>query len=190
MASDKMRCVFCKGKNDKIILFVGEKLKKCQEVLSVRVKYKLKYNDIKLPTQINETDGYHRQCYGSFTALMAKYRDLLSETEYVSNSSPPTSSNSEIACEVASSSSNSPEDVDQSLNNPSTSEHPHPTFNSEILREDAAPSLDSQTTLGDVASSSICDLSINENTANNEISDPNIEDIETGRRPKNVCFFL
>ncbi|KAK4883417.1 hypothetical protein RN001_006736 [Aquatica leii] len=86
MASDKMRCVFYKGKNNKIILFVGKKLKKCQEVLSVRVKYKLKYNNTKLPTQINETDGYHRQCYSSFTALIAKYRDLLSETDYASNS--------------------------------------------------------------------------------------------------------
>ncbi|KAJ3646300.1 hypothetical protein Zmor_023892 [Zophobas morio] len=116
MARDKKRCVFCNGTNDKITLFVSEKLKRCQEILSVRVKDKLKYNDTEFPAQINETDGYHRQCYSNFTALMKKYRDLLSEADYASNSSPPTSSNSQTACEAVSSNLNIPEDIDQSLN--------------------------------------------------------------------------
>ncbi|KAK4887133.1 hypothetical protein RN001_003404 [Aquatica leii] len=123
-----------------------------------------KYNDTKLPTQKNETDRYHRQCYSSFTALMAKYCDLLSETDYASNSSPPTSANSEIACEVASSNSNNPgQSQSQSLSDPSISGHSHLSSNSGILSEDAASSLDSQTTLDVAASSSTCDLSINEN---------------------------
>lgn len=90
MASDKIKCVFCKGHNDNIILSVGDKLNKCQQVLSVRVKYKLKYSDIELPTQINKTDGYHRQCYSSFTVLMAKYPYSSSETDYASNSTSLT----------------------------------------------------------------------------------------------------
>ncbi|CAF4875158.1 unnamed protein product [Pieris macdunnoughi] len=96
MANDKIKCVICKGHNDNLILFEGDKLKKCQQVLSVRVKHKLKYSDIELPTQINKTDGYHRQCYSSFTALMAKYRDTSSETDYASNFTSPTLSPSII----------------------------------------------------------------------------------------------
>lgn len=145
MASDKIRCVFCQDKNDKIILFVSEKLQKCQKVLSVREKYKLKYNDIKLPAEVNETDGYHRQCYSVFTALMTKYRDSLLETDFANNSSLPS--------------------------------------------EDAASSLNHQTTVDVAASSSIIHSSINENSSCNEISDTNIDDIETDRPCNNVCFF-
>lgn len=162
MASDKMKCIFCKGHKDKIILFVSDKLKKCQEVLSIRIKYKLKYSDIELPTEINNTDGYHRQCYSSFTALMAKYRDSSSETDVTSNSTLSSSipidigetltinvtqsSNSEIACEI-------PEDVAPNSNNQFTSGHPHTSSNSELLLENVASNLDSQPTL-DVATSS------------------------------------
>jgi len=72
--ANKMKCVFCKGKNEKIIIFEDEKLIKCKEVLSVRVKFNLKYNNVQLPDEVNTSDGYHRQCYSSFTALM---RDAL-----------------------------------------------------------------------------------------------------------------
>ena len=224
MDSDHMKCVFCKGHKDKIILFVVDKLKKCQEVLSIRVKYKLKYNDIELPTQINEADGYHRQCYSSFTALMAKYRDSSSEIDCTSKSTPETLSsntpidisktiarnttesvNSEIVCEVAPSSlihhttsddlelnlnkEIIPEDVAPNLNNQCMSGHTNLSVNSEVLSEDAASSLDSQTMLGDIASSSICDLSINETNVCDDNPDANIEYVETGRELKNVCFY-
>lgn len=89
------------------------------------MKYELKYSDIVLPTQINNTDGYHRQCYSTFTALMSKYRGSLSKADCTDNFTPHTSSssipvdlsetiaenviessNSEIPCEVGSSISN------------------------------------------------------------------------------------
>ncbi|CAB3237041.1 unnamed protein product [Arctia plantaginis] len=178
------------------------------------------HSDIELPTQINKTDGYHRQCYSSFTALMSKYRDLSSETDYGSNSTSLTLSPStpvDISetvprnvtqssyIEVASSSLDiqtksgdfelnlnskiTPEDVAPSSNNQSISRHPDLDFNREISSENAASNLDSQTTLEDVASSSTCDLSINETNDFNEIPDTNIEDIGKERQLKNVCFF-
>ncbi|KAK0176842.1 hypothetical protein PV328_000944 [Microctonus aethiopoides] len=208
MARDKMKCVFCKGHEDKIILFVSDKLKKCQEVLSIRVKYKLKYSDIVLPTQINNTDGYHRQCYSSFTALMTKYRGLLSEADCTSNSTPNNlsssipvdisetiaknlteSSNSEIPCEVGSSSSNGQTtsgDSEQSLNSKIIPEDV--ASNSNNLPEDVVLNLDIQSTL-DVATSSNCGLIINESNVCDDIFDINIEEIDTGRQVKNVCFY-
>ncbi|KAL3266799.1 hypothetical protein HHI36_010953 [Cryptolaemus montrouzieri] len=163
MASDKMKCVFCKGHKDKIILFVEDKLKKCQEVLSIRVKYKLKYNNIQLPTELNDTDGYHRQCYSSFTALMAKYRNSSLEIDYTSDSTPHSLSSSTL--------------VD---NSESTVKN----------LKGATSSLDYRTTLGDVDSSSTCDLSINETNICDDIPDTNTDGIETGRQLKNVCFIV
>lgn len=46
MASEKLKCVFCKDRNGKIITFVEDKLKKCKEVLQIRVNFKLKYNSV------------------------------------------------------------------------------------------------------------------------------------------------
>lgn len=224
MDGNKMKCVFCKRLEDKIILFEDVKLKKCQEVLRIRVKYNLKYNDIELPTEINKTDGYHRQCYSSFTALMAKYRHSSSEIDCTSKSTSDTLSantsinisettskntneklDSEIVREVASSSlidhttsndleltSNKeiiPEDVTSNLNNQCVSEHLELRVNSEVLSEDAASSLDSQTIVGNIASSSTCNLSINESNVCDNTTDANIENLETGRQLKNVCFY-
>lgn len=95
MASEKLKCVFCKDRNGKIITFVEDKLKKCKEVLQIRVNFKLKYNSVQLPEQVNDTDGYHRNCYSSFTALMTKYRNLseinFSSTVDLSSTSSSTS---------------------------------------------------------------------------------------------------
>lgn len=154
MASDKMKCVFCKEVNDKIIPFVVDNLKKCQEVLSVRVKYKLKYSNTELPTQINNSDGYHRQCYSSFTALMAKYRNLLSEKDYTNTSSPPTllsnisvDINKTIPRSVTSNSNDeiTSEDASSSSLSQITPEDAAPSSNSEIISEDGAPSSNTQT---------------------------------------------
>lgn len=68
MANKMVKCVFCNRIDNKIILFVEDKLKKCQEVLRIRLKYKLKYKETELPSKINEVEGYHRKCYSSFTA--------------------------------------------------------------------------------------------------------------------------
>ncbi|CAH0563094.1 unnamed protein product [Brassicogethes aeneus] len=138
---------------DKIILFVVDKLKKCQEVLNIRLKYKLKYSDIELPTEINKTDGYHRQCYGSFTALMAKYRDPSTEIDSTSKSTPHTlpsntaanvsetiaentteTLNSEIKSEVTAS----------SLIHHTTSDDLELILNKEIIPEDAVQNLNNQ----------------------------------------------
>ncbi|KAH0534606.1 hypothetical protein KQX54_005825 [Cotesia glomerata] len=93
MASEKLKCVFCKDRNGKIITFVEDKLKKCKEVLQIRVNFKLKYNSVQLPEQVNDTDGYHSNCYSSFTALMTKYRNL-SEINFSSTVDLPSTSSS------------------------------------------------------------------------------------------------
>lgn len=42
MASEKLKCVFCNDKNEKIKTFVEDTLKKCREVLQIRINFKLK----------------------------------------------------------------------------------------------------------------------------------------------------
>ncbi|KAF9407198.1 hypothetical protein HW555_012689 [Spodoptera exigua] len=59
----------------------------------------------KLPEQINDTDGYHRNCYNSFTALMAKYRNLSeinfsSAVDLPSTSSSASTSNTEVSVQT------------------------------------------------------------------------------------------
>lgn len=50
----------CYGLNTiKIITVVEEKMRKCEEGLSVRVKLNLKYKNIKLPNQINTSSGQY-----------------------------------------------------------------------------------------------------------------------------------
>ncbi|KAL3279889.1 hypothetical protein HHI36_017395 [Cryptolaemus montrouzieri] len=49
-----------------------------------------------LPTELNDTDGYHRQCYSSFTALMAKYRNSSLEIDYTSDSTSHSLSSSTL----------------------------------------------------------------------------------------------
>ncbi|KAH9642648.1 hypothetical protein HF086_008261 [Spodoptera exigua] len=58
-----------------------------------------------LPEQINDTDGYHRNCYNSFTALMAKYRNLSeinfsSAVDLPSTSSSASTSNTEVSVQT------------------------------------------------------------------------------------------
>lgn len=69
------RRVFCCGKNGNKIIFTEDTLNKCKKNLNICIKHKLKYHYVKLPSTINVTDGYHRQCYSSFTSLMNKYHD-------------------------------------------------------------------------------------------------------------------
>lgn len=96
MTSEKLKCVFCKDRNEKIITFVEDKLKKCKEVLQIRVNFKLKYDSVQLPEQVNDTDGYHRNCYNSFTALMAKYRKLSEKNVSPTVDLPSTSSSTSV----------------------------------------------------------------------------------------------
>ncbi|KAH9642117.1 hypothetical protein HF086_007427 [Spodoptera exigua] len=106
MANEKLiKCVFCKDTTGKVITFVEDRLKKCKEVLQIRANFKLKYNSVQLPEQINDTDGYHRNCYNSFTALMAKYRNLSeinfsSAVDLPSTSSSASTSNTEVSVQT------------------------------------------------------------------------------------------
>ncbi|KAF9405289.1 hypothetical protein HW555_013919 [Spodoptera exigua] len=71
----------------------------------VKVKDKVKLSVYGLPEQINDTDGYHRNCYNSFTALMAKYRNLSeinfsSAVDLPSTSSSASTSNTEVSVQT------------------------------------------------------------------------------------------
>lgn len=124
MASEKSKCVFCKDRSGKIITFVEDKLKKCKEVLRILVNFKLKYDSVQLPAQVNDIDGYHRNCYNSFTALMAKYRNL-SEINFPSTADLPSTSSSTSILNTA---------VDVSQNLPeSTPENSHTEVNSQEI---------------------------------------------------------
>ena len=52
---NKLSCFICKKSEGKLILFSEETLKKCQTVLKVRKKHKLKYENVILPDEF--TDG-------------------------------------------------------------------------------------------------------------------------------------
>ena len=74
MSDGNRKCVFCENQSEKILLFSEEKLNKCGKILYSRVKFNLKYKNVKLPDCVNDTDGYHTRCYSHFTSLMAKFR--------------------------------------------------------------------------------------------------------------------
>ncbi|KAG8313221.1 hypothetical protein J6590_006780 [Homalodisca vitripennis] len=74
-----------------------------------------------------------------------------------------------------------PEDAGENANNQCMSGHPNPSFNDEVPSEDAAVSLDSQRMLGNIASSSVSNLSINENNVCDDYPDANIECVEAGK---------
>ena len=68
------KCVFCCGNADpEIILFKEVTLSKCVDILKVPVAYNLKYKETVLPATPDKINGYHLNCYRSFTALKQKY---------------------------------------------------------------------------------------------------------------------
>lgn len=72
--SSMVKCVICSSNtNDKIILFVDHVLQKCQSISKVRIKNKLKYSEVNLPSKPDTLNGYHLKCYKNFTAIMKKY---------------------------------------------------------------------------------------------------------------------
>lgn len=84
MSDDKLVCVICLKDTEKVIIFNEKTLKKCEEVLAIRKKNSLKYNNVILPSALNLKKGYHLQCYRNYTSLMKKY--------YESTSAVPSSS--------------------------------------------------------------------------------------------------
>ncbi|XP_063977427.1 uncharacterized protein LOC135162657 [Diachasmimorpha longicaudata] len=69
-------CVICGlRKNLRLILFTEKSLRKCHEVLRIRKKNQLKFENVILPLKVNTTDGYHSICYKSFNALTQIHRE-------------------------------------------------------------------------------------------------------------------
>lgn len=53
----------------KIVLFVDEKLKKCQKFSGYVLNLNQNEGDTELPLEISKTHGYHRQSFSSFLKL-------------------------------------------------------------------------------------------------------------------------
>jgi len=48
----------------------------CQEKLNIHVAYKLKYEDIILPSVVSNVHGYHSPCYKNFISIQKKYTEM------------------------------------------------------------------------------------------------------------------
>lgn len=74
-------CVFCKKTKSVSTLksFSEENLIKFSAILSVRKNNKLSGHEAVLPTEKNNFQLYHSECYRRFTALPPKYRKIIPE---------------------------------------------------------------------------------------------------------------
>lgn len=74
-------CVFSKKTKSASNLksFSEENLVKCSAILSVRKTNKLSGREAVLPTEKNNFQLYHSECYRRFTALPPKYRKIIPE---------------------------------------------------------------------------------------------------------------
>ena len=77
---DDIECVICKSESaNPVIKFTEESLKKCKDVLEYRqnkeYRRKSKYVDIKLPSEVDQTLGYHYSCYKCFTSIPKSKND-------------------------------------------------------------------------------------------------------------------
>lgn len=90
MSSSKV-CVFCRKKNSKLFDFNRDKLKKCDEILSIRKEFNLKFSQVILPESENSLEGYHSSCYQQFTALHSKYKKKEATTNERDEEVPSTS---------------------------------------------------------------------------------------------------
>lgn len=74
MNKNKLNCLICgKKTDDGVLLFTQRTFKKCSDILEKRRQFKLKFNDISLPSEVSTTDGYHSHCYRNFTAVNDVY---------------------------------------------------------------------------------------------------------------------
>ncbi|KAK6168761.1 hypothetical protein SNE40_019944 [Patella caerulea] len=98
-----LHLVDAKHNHGKVVAFTEETLKKCYGVLCHRQKTKSKYSVIELPNIIDETVGYHVECYRKFTAVSitpsTKPSEQASEVHVIegdiTNAAPSTSSDSQ-----------------------------------------------------------------------------------------------
>ena len=71
-------CCFHDGqllKNEKMLLFNKESLSLCKKILHLRKDSKLKYGNVELSDNVDETHGYHMKCYKTFTTLSKPQRE-------------------------------------------------------------------------------------------------------------------
>lgn len=62
---------------EKILNFNDDTAKKCRSVLKIRKQANLKYSSLNFPEYFDKDDGYHLQCYRTFTALPKSQREKL-----------------------------------------------------------------------------------------------------------------
>lgn len=70
----ELKCVFCNGNSDKILLFTQDGLEKCLKINKIRSDKHLKGRDVSLPTTANDLQGYHSKCLSAFKALPKRYK--------------------------------------------------------------------------------------------------------------------
>ena len=91
-------CVLHQGPGDrdgKITKFTERSLATCQKTLKIRCHQDLKYKDVVIQNEINDTFGYHKSCYQKFNALSEhqrkKWKNLIDfETDACLNTIPET----------------------------------------------------------------------------------------------------
>ena len=62
-----------------MLLFNNESLILGKKTLQLRKDYKLKYGNIELPHDVDETKGYHMKCYKKLTALSEPQSEKLNK---------------------------------------------------------------------------------------------------------------
>ncbi|KAK0174281.1 hypothetical protein PV327_011030, partial [Microctonus hyperodae] len=74
MESEPIVCVICNDRTDeKTTKFTPSTLEKNKCVLKIRKSHSLKYNNVYLLEDVNDTSSYHIKCYKKFLAVMKKY---------------------------------------------------------------------------------------------------------------------
>lgn len=95
--ADNLKCVICASeKDEKVLLFSEETLKKCQRILDLRKHHNLKYKDVILPSDLYDC-GYHRSCYRVFTALKTKFYET--KDTKIKDVAPSTSQSNTLSTE-------------------------------------------------------------------------------------------
>lgn len=61
-----------------VLSFTAETLATCLKTLQRRKKHGLKYADIVLPEEVQDSIGYHSKCRNNFNALKAQFRGVCS----------------------------------------------------------------------------------------------------------------
>ena len=65
------------SKNQKVLLFSKESLSLGKKIFQLRKNSKLKYGNVELSDDVNETHGYHMKCYKKFTGHSKPQREKL-----------------------------------------------------------------------------------------------------------------